>query len=238
MQCSVIIPTFRDNRIAAALASLSIQKNIQLEVIVVDGANEPEAFQSLPTYSFPITFIHEKDNGVYDAMNKGISKAQGTWIYILGSDDVLANDNTLSNLISRCSQADIVFGNVENTGLSHSATTKIHIPSFPNGMIWKHTLHQQGVIYKRSLFQERTFNTDYKILGDYEFHFHLKNKNLKVEYVNETVAQCDANGLSKRYVWKLYAEEIRLKKEHLNVLEWLLVVPFVISKYVFKKLTK
>jgi glycosyltransferase involved in cell wall biosynthesis len=238
MQCSVVIPTFRDNRIAAALASLSIQKNIQLEVIVVDGANEPEAFQSLPTYSFPITFIHEKDNGVYDAMNKGISKAQGTWIYILGSDDILANDNTLSNLISRGSQADIIFGNVENTGLSHSATTKIHIPSFPNGMIWKHTLHQQGVIYKRSLFQERTFNTDYKILGDYEFHFHLKNKNLKVEYVNETVAQCDANGLSKRYVWKLYAEEIRLKKEHLNVLEWLLVVPFVISKYVFKNLTK
>jgi glycosyltransferase involved in cell wall biosynthesis len=238
MQCSVVIPTFRDNRIAAALASLSIQKNIQLEVIVVDGANEPEAFQSLPTYSFPINFIHEKDNGVYDAMNKGISKAQGTWIYILGSDDVLANDNTLSNLISRGSQADIIFGNVENTGLSHSATTKIHIPSFPNGMIWKHTLHQQGVIYKRSLFQERTFNTDYKILGDYEFHFHLKNKNVKVEYVNETVAQCDANGLSKRYVWKLYAEEIRLKKEHLNALEWLMVVPFVISKYVFKNLTK
>jgi glycosyltransferase involved in cell wall biosynthesis len=238
MQCSVVIPTFRDNRIAAALASLSIQKNIQLEVIVVDGANEPEAFQSLPTYSFPITFIHEKDNGVYDAMNKGIAVAKGEWIYILGSDDVLANDNTLSNLISRGSQADIIFGNVENTGLSHSATTKIHIPSFPNGMIWKHTLHQQGVIYKRSLFQERAFNTDYKILGDYEFHFHLKNKNVKVEYVNETVAQCDANGLSKRYVWKLYAEEIRLKKEHLNVLEWLLVVPFVISKYVFKKLTK
>jgi glycosyltransferase involved in cell wall biosynthesis len=238
MQCSVVIPTFRDNRIAAALASLSIQKNIQLEVIVVDGANEPEAFQSLPTYSFPITFIHEKDNGVYDAMNKGIAVAKGEWIYILGSDDVLANDNTLSNLISRGSQADIIFGNVENTGLSHSATTKIHIPSFPNGMIWKHTLHQQGVIYKRSLFQERAFNTDYKILGDYEFHFHLKNKNVKVEYVNETVAQCDANGLSKRYVWKLYAEEIRLKKEHLNALEWLLVVPFVISKYVFKKLTK
>jgi glycosyltransferase involved in cell wall biosynthesis len=238
MQCSVVIPTFRDNRIAAALASLSIQKNIQLEVIVVDGANEPEAFQSLPTYSFPITFIHEKDNGVYDAMNKGISKAQGTWIYILGSDDVLANDNTLSNLISRGSQADIIFGNVENTGLSHSATTKIHIPSFPNGMIWKHTLHQQGVLYRRALFQERNFKTSYQILGDYEFHFHLKNKNVKVEYVNETVARCDANGLSKRYVWKLYKEEIRLKKEHLNALEWLMVVPFVISKYVFKNLTK
>ncbi len=238
MQCSVVIPTFRDNRIAAALASLSIQKNIQLEVIVVDGANEPEAFQSLPTYSFTITFIHEKDNGVYDAMNKGISKAQGTWIYILGSDDVLANENTLSNLISRDTQADVVFGNVENTGLSHSATTKIHIPSFPNGVIWKHTLHQQGVIYKRSLFQERAFNTDYKILGDYEFHFHLKNKNVKVEYVNETVARCDANGLSKRYVWKLYSEEIRLKNEYLNAIQMLVVVPFIVAKYVFKKLTK
>jgi glycosyltransferase involved in cell wall biosynthesis len=238
MQCSVIIPTFRDNRIAAALASIALQKNIQLEVIVVDGANEPEAFQSLPSYSFPVHFIHEKDNGVYDAMNKGISKAQGTWIYILGSDDVLANDNTLSNLISRGSQADIIFGNVENTGLSHSATTKIHIPSFPNGMIWKHTLHQQGVLYRRALFQERNFKTSYQILGDYEFHFHLKNKNVKVEYVNETVARCDANGLSKRYVWKLYKEEIRLKKEHLNALEWLMVVPFVLSKYVFKNLTK
>jgi glycosyltransferase involved in cell wall biosynthesis len=238
MQCSVIIPTFRDNRIAAALASLSIQKNIQLEVIVVDGANEPEAFQSLPSYPFSITFIHEKDNGVYDAMNKGISKAQGTWIYILGSDDVLANENTLAHLVARGAYADIVFGNVENTNLSHKATTILHTPSFPKGMRWKHTLHQQGVIYKRSLFKERAFNTDYKILGDYEFHFHLKNKNVKVEFVNEIVAQCDANGLSKRYVLKLYAEEIRLKKKHLNTLEWLLVLPFVISKYLFKSLTK
>jgi glycosyltransferase involved in cell wall biosynthesis len=238
MQCTVVIPTFRDARIAQALDSIASQKDIQLEVIVVDGANEPETFQSLPTYSFPITFIHEKDNGVYDAMNNGISKAQGTWIYILGSDDVLSNENALAHLMTRGAHADIVFGNVENTNLSHQATTKLHTPSFPKGMRWKHTLHQQGVIYKRYLFQERVFNTDYKILGDYEFHFHLKNKNVKVEYVNETVAQCDANGLSKRYVWKLYAEEIRLKKEHLNTLEWLLVVPFVISKYVFKNLTK
>ena len=238
MQCTVVIPTFRDARIAQALDSIASQKNIQLEVVVVDGANEPETFQSLPSYPFLITFIHEKDNGVYDAMNKGIAVAKGTWIYLLGSDDVLANVNTLSNLISRGTQADVVFGNVENTGLSHSATTKIHIPSFPNGMIWKHTLHQQGVLYKRSLFQERTFNNDYKILGDYEFHFHLKNKNVKVEYVNETVARCDANGLSKRYVWKLYAEEIRLKKKYLNGLEWLMVLPFVISKFLFKKLTK
>ena len=238
MQCSVIIPTFRDNRIAAALASLSIQKNIQLEVIVVDGANEPEAFQLLPAYSFPVHFIHEKDNGVYDAMNKGIAVAKGEWIYLLGSDDVLANENALAHLMARGTNADVVFGNVENTNLSHQATTKLHRPSFPKGMIWKHTLHQQGVIYKRSLFQERAFNTDYKILGDYEFHFHLKNKNIKVEYVNETVALCDANGLSKRYVWKLYAEEIRLKKEYLNTLEWLLVVPFVISKYLFKSFTK
>lgn len=238
MQCTVVIPTFRDARIAQALDSIAAQKNVQLEVIVVDGANESAAFQSLPTYSFPLTFIHEKDNGVFDAMNKGIAVAKGEWIYLLGSDDLIANENTLSHLISRGAQADVVFGKVENTGLSHSATTKIHIPSFPNGMFWKHTLHQQGVIYKRSLFQERTFNTDYKILGDYEFHFHLKNKNVKVEYVNETVARCDANGLSKRYVWKLYKEEICLKNEYLNAVQMLVAVPFIVSKYLFKKLTK
>jgi glycosyltransferase involved in cell wall biosynthesis len=238
MQCTVVIPTFRDARIAQALDSIASQKNIQLEVVIVDGANEPESFHSLPSYSFLVHFIHEKDNGVYDAMNKGIAAAKGEWIYLLGSDDILANEKTLSNLISRGAQSDLVFGNVENTGLSHSATTKIHSPSFPNGMIWKHTLHQQGVLYRRSLFQERNFKTTYKILGDYEFHFHLKNKNIKVEFVNEIVALCDANGLSKRYVWKLYAEEIRLKKKHLNTLEWLLVLPFVISKYLFKSLTK
>ena len=238
MQCTVVIPTFRDARIAQALDSIAAQKNVQLEVIVVDGANEPAAFQSLPTYSFPIAFIHEKDNGVFDAMNKGIAVAKGEWIYLLGSDDLIANENTLSHLISRGAQADVVFGKVENTGLSHSATTKIHIPSFPNGMFWKHTLHQQGVLYKRALFQERNFSTSYQILGDYEFHFHLKNKNVKVEYVNETVARCDANGLSKRYVWKLYAEEIRLKNEYLNALQMLVIFPFIVAKYVFKKLTK
>jgi glycosyltransferase involved in cell wall biosynthesis len=238
MQCTVDIPTNRDERNDQALDSIASQKNIQLEVIVVDGANEPAAFHSLPTYSFPLTFIHEKDNGVFDAMNKGIAVAKGEWIYLLGSDDVLANENSLSNLISLRAQADLVFGNVENTGLSHSATTKIHTPSFPHGMIWKHTLHQQGVLYKRALFQERNFNTTYQILGDYEFHFHLKNKIVKVEYVNETVARCDANGLSKRYVWKLYAEEIRLKSEYLNAVQMLVVIPFVVGKCIFKKLTK
>lgn len=237
MQCTVVIPTFRDARIAQSLDSIASQKNVQLEVVIVDGANEPASFHSLPSYPFPITFIHEKDNGVYDAMNKGIAAAKGEWIYLLGSDDILVSEHTLSNLISRGLQAALVFGNVENTGLSHSATTKIHMPSFPNGMIWKHTLHQQGVLYRSSLFQERNFNTTYKILGDYEFHFHLKNKNVKVEYVNETVARCDANGLSKRYVWKLYQEEIRLKNEYLNALQMLIVVPFIVSKYLFKRLT-
>ena len=58
MQCTVVIPTFRDARIAQALDSIASQKNIQLEVVIVDGANEPAAFQSLPSYPFPITFIH------------------------------------------------------------------------------------------------------------------------------------------------------------------------------------
>jgi hypothetical protein len=56
--------------------------------------------------------------------------------------------------------------------------------------------------------------------------------------VNETVARCDANGLSKRYVWKLYSEEIRLKNEYLSAIQMLVVVPFIVAKYVFKKLTK
>jgi hypothetical protein len=59
-----------------------------------------------------------------------------------------------------------------------------------------------------------------------------------VEYVNETVARCDANGLSKRYIWKLYKEEIRLKNEYLNAVQMLVVVPFIVAKYLFKKLTK
>ncbi|MFY8079019.1 MAG: glycosyltransferase, partial [Flavobacteriales bacterium] len=84
MQCTVVVPTFRDARIVQALDSIASQKNILLEVVIVDGANEPETLQSLPTYPFPLTFIHEKDNGVYDAMNKGIAVAKGEWIYLLG----------------------------------------------------------------------------------------------------------------------------------------------------------
>jgi putative colanic acid biosynthesis glycosyltransferase len=237
MQCSVIIPTFRDPRIVNALESIAIQRKVDVEVIIVDGADEPEAFINIPTYPFWITYIHSLDNGIYDGINKGISVAKGEWIYILGSDDILECDSILAYLIFRGANADVVFGNVENTNLSHQATTKLHRPSFPKGMIWKHTLHQQGVLYRRSLFQERNFDTTYQILGDYEFHFHLKNKNVKVEYVDETVALCDANGLSKRYVWRLYKEEIRLKNEYLNALQMVIVVPFIVSKHLFKRLT-
>ena len=89
---SVVIVTFNaEKHISACLDSLAKNINKYTEIIIIDGLSTDNTIGLIDNYKDIITFlISEKDSGIYDAMNKGVRKASGNFIYFLGADDTLA----------------------------------------------------------------------------------------------------------------------------------------------------
>ena len=238
MNVSVIIPTYHEPRILQTVESVAQQEGITTECIVVDGANTPADFPPTLPAGTAITFIHEKDNGVYDAINKGIAAAQGEWILILGANDSLANKNVLNELLKHSNNVQLIHGNTNYVSKTHSLTPWISNTYFDRSLFWRHRMHQQAVLYHASLFKNRRFNAEYKILGDYDFHLQLLKETTSSVYVDLLISECDGDGLSKNFHWKLYKEELKIKKQQLPAWAYACNVLWVPLKFVVKKLIR
>src|ERR1700722_16529958 len=97
---SIIIPTYNSqNTILTALQSIVKQSFDDFEIIIVDGLSNDDTVTIVKNFQDDrIKIISELDNGIYDAMNKGIDRAKGDWLYFLGSDDRLYNDTVLEDV--------------------------------------------------------------------------------------------------------------------------------------------
>jgi putative colanic acid biosynthesis glycosyltransferase len=236
---SIIIPAFNAaSTIRKSLSSVADQILIEKEIIVVDGGSTDETIDIISSFRSSLAyFIHEKDEGVYDAINKGLNLAKGEWIYILGADDYLDSTDTLSKLFSaHKGKVSLIFGKAINESGQNALVPKEHVSSMSFGLIFRNTLHQQSVLYHRSIFDNFRFTTQYKVLADYDLHLKLYRES--VEYISTTiiVAHCKAQGLSKRFNWSLYKEELAIKKNRLQTIYWLINIPWVLMKFIIKNL--
>lgn len=110
MKISVIIPNFNDLRIKRAIDSVYAQSYKNFELIVVDGFSTNDTLLDIyKQYNFD-KFIYEKDQGIFDALNKGIRAAAGDVVYLMGSDDRLPDSNTFLEIISRFERGDHLDG--------------------------------------------------------------------------------------------------------------------------------
>lgn len=97
---TVIIPNYNDIRIERSLKSLSNQTYNDFELIVVDGdSSNEEVFEIYKKYRID-KLIVEKDEGLFDALNKGIKASTGDYIYLMGSDDYLSSVNVFSKVMN------------------------------------------------------------------------------------------------------------------------------------------
>ncbi|MEY2669704.1 MAG: hypothetical protein RLZZ577_20 [Bacteroidota bacterium] len=101
MLISVIIPNFNDLRIMRTLKSVYSQSYKNIEVIVVDALSNKEGLMEI-YQTFPsIKLIREKDEGIFDALNKGIKESSGDLIYLMGSDDYLPFNDSFELAIAK-----------------------------------------------------------------------------------------------------------------------------------------
>lgn len=196
MKISIIIPTYNSAKtLSCALNSIISQSYSNWEVLVVDGVSKDDTISIAKSYDDNrICIISEPDTGIYDAMNKGIERSNGEWLYFLGSDDMLYDHRVLQFFFydNNYSSFDIVYGDVIAPQLSEQYKGEWSINNIDYNRC------HQAIFYKRSVFNKLgKYNLKYKILADYDFNIKwMLNKKIKVKYVDRVVANYATGGVS------------------------------------------
>ncbi len=199
------------------ISSISRQTFKDYEVWIVDNISTDGTKEFLQNLKPPFFSISEKDQGIYDAMNKGIEKARGEWLYFLGSDDQLFEAITLKD-VSRYMTYDrkLLIGNVvyQESKKNPFILSKKKLLK-ETGWSWRiwiwNTLHHQGTFFHQSIFDSKKYSLKYPILADYFLNLTLRKEKITAHHINKIIAKCDPSGISKQGGWKLYLEEAKIK---------------------------
>lgn len=240
---SVIIPSFNSlNSLKECIESIKSQNFKDYEVFVIDSQSTDGTKEYLNTLTPPFFSISEPDQGIYDAMNKGIRLAKGQWLYFLGCDDRIHNHDTLKNLFNEIVTDDIslIIGKVQyDFGLHDSYMIKknkgLFEPSWSKKIWLKNTLHHQGVFYNRKIFRSQKYSLTYKVLSDYELNLKLFRMDVKVKMIDLIIAISKTEGISKNYNWQLYKEEVDFKTKQSSIIFMPIFYLLAIGKYLFKQ---
>lgn len=143
-----------------------------IEYIVMDGGSTDGTVDIIRKYEDQIAYwVSEPDQGIYDAMNKGIRRATGDYIYFLGADDWLRDDQVMqevSEFIRLHPRYDFYVGNIflyqALLGLSKRQRVEPSVEALKGGVMWPH----QGLFARRALMTSG-FDIRYRVAADYEF---------------------------------------------------------------------
>jgi len=178
------------------IQSVVCQTSHDYEYIIIDGASDDESVNIIKKHANKINYwVSEPDTGIYNAMNKGIRKAQGDYCLFLNSGDWLIEPKTLENVFSEIKgkEADIFYSDK-----SKSDNTLKQYPYDLSLMILvKHTINHQNTLIKRSLFSDHGFyNENLAISSDWEFILFefWKYKNI-FNHIKTNIAIFDVNGI-------------------------------------------
>ena len=227
---SVITVCFNEiERIESTILSVVEQTYENIEFIVVDGNSNDGTRDILNKYKDKIdTYISEADDGIYDAMNKGVKYSTGDFLYFLNGGDKLFSPETICSIFSDLNlieKVDVIYGNrylMKKDGNLYYQTQPNSIDSIfllINGTIY----HQAAFISKNAFNKLGGYNLDYKIASDYDLFVRLKTKlNANFIYVNKTVCVFFSDGISYNpdYFKLNQAERNKIKDENFS---WILV---------------
>src|ERR1700741_2610648 len=144
---SVITVVFNNLRdIERTMLSVLNQTYPNIEYIVIDGLSNDGTLDIIRKYRDRIKLVSEKDNGIYDAMNKGLNMATGDYVLFMNSGDEIYATDTVSKVFATTEDADIYYGETEMINddgeilgqRRHKAPEKFTWRSFKYGMSVSH----------------------------------------------------------------------------------------------------
>ncbi len=212
---SIIIATYNaSDTLSQTIDSVLFQTYPNIEVIVVDGCSTDGTVDILQKYqNGKIRYLVEEDEGIYDAMNKGVALAQGEWLLFMGADDRLCDKNVIAEMFGserNSGQYDVIIGDIQFDN------NKVRTSSVSSRMKFINTVHHQSAFYRKELFTAFKYNTACKVSGDYELNLLVFLKEMNVLKVNRIICLVGLSGASSKVDFCGYAEEIQIRNKYLK----------------------
>lgn len=239
--------------IKTTLESVLAQRGVDIEYIVVDGGSQDGTVDIIKEYStrstrstrFEFRWLSERDEGMYDAINKGIKMATGNIVGILNADDMFESEDSLAHVVGAFSRVERVEGGRVDAVYADIRFVKDDLQTtirYYGAKCWKPWMHNWGympphpsVYVRRELFEKfGPYKLGYHISADFELMVrYLCRNRINAVYLPECVVKMRLGGKSTKN-WRanmlLNAENVRANRENGYFSCFAMMLP----KYLFK----
>ena len=269
MKISLITACYNSEAtIRTAIESVLSQKSVDIEYIVVDGGSKDGTMDIVKEYAtrqssqtvrqsvnpsicqspISLKWISERDQGMYDAINKGIKMATGDVVGILNADDMFESEDTLAHVVEAFGsggvgsggvgeRVDCVYADIRFVKDDLQTTSRYYSAKYwkPWMLQWGKMPPHPSVYIRRELFEKYgLYKLGYDIAADYELLIrYLRMAKLNTRYLNECLVRMRMGGKSTRG-WKsfktLNKEIVRGNSEN----GYFCCFPMLLPKYFFK----
>ena len=207
MKISIITATFNSEKtIQSCLQSVESQDYDNIEHIIIDGKSTDKTCKLLNRYAENnprVTYISEKDEGIYDALNKGIKMAKGEFIGFLHSDDEYFSSQTISKIASVLNKNNVdgIYGDLNYI----SSTNSNNVLRYWKSRVFQQKLLTKGwmpphptLFLKKDVYdQHGLFDLSFKIAADYDYILRIfKDVSLRFVYIPEIITNMRIGGAS------------------------------------------
>lgn len=203
--------------VQATLNSALLQSFLSFEYLVIDGGSSDGTRELLAGYQslfsdrgVPFRFLSEPDQGIYDAMNKGVRLAQGRWLLFLNAGDLLCEPDTLEQIFRSDTDAQILYG---DTLCIYQGNTRRY-PALPlDHIAYEMPFCHQSAFIRRELLEACPYDTSYRVCADHHFFLSMYLQKKSFEYRPCMISVYEIAGYSDRNKLLSHREQHRMQKE-------------------------
>lgn len=249
MKVSIITVCFNSEKtIQDTIESVLNQDYSDIEYIVVDGASNDRTLKILDECKEKITkIISEPDQGIYDAMNKGIRSASGDLIGVLNSDDLYSDTDVVSDIVKTCKDtgSDSIYADLSIVSREDINKTNRYYSSknFTTSKIrWGWMLPHPTFFVKKKKYEELgLYKTDYRVAADFELITRfLVYGEITHTRLHRSIIKMREGGISSNGIWWRFHQNLEIVRAcrenniYTNIAMVSLKLPLKMLEYLIK----
>lgn len=235
MMLSVITVVFNNIQgIELTIKSVLSQRSDLIEYIVIDGGSTDGTTDVIRRYESKIQhWVSESDNGIYDAMNKGIRLASGKWILFMNAGDQFYDTSTIEKLmpyLQASNEKAIVYGDALITDgnrqwIQRQQNRHLHLE--------RSIIHQSMVVQRQHL-QASAYNTAYRVMADYDNLLAVSVSDPhRLMYVPQCICIYDKTGVSSRPLYTYFREYYLIAFKRMPLLKFISFNLYILPRLVW-----
>lgn len=227
MKISIITITYNSaSSLQRALDSVQSQTYKDIEHVIIDGASTDGTRKLIEAYAKQhknVKWVSEKDNGIYDAINKGIRLATGDVIGFLHSDDMFYSVDSIGQIAAafKQNQADVVYGDLQYMRGNKVVRSWKSNTFNPRALKYGWMPPHPTVYVRREVYQQvGEYDSWFRISADYDMILRIFTAGYNTHYIPEVLVCMETGGASnkntKARLSKTMEDYIVLKKNHVG----------------------